>query len=265
MLTPRSPKGPETGRLPLCARYDSVHVGLLELPLAIGRQHRTDLAPWALGATSDGDLEVVGVWTRLTADPRTAENIASDLVVRGVEGVHVLFHDDCENLTTECARAFPGVVSIGSLARLRSACVSLAKPRHRLSVSKAFSALLQASSHEEAVTQLTALEGTAWLSFPEVGNLCRRGLSRSRAYYALPKRVRLLSQRADVVARQLQCMASAALRRRGDFVSQEDAVAFGQSWLVQAERRLRRSAIPTLRRHPVVAALGLAGPIELGR
>lgn len=228
------------GRLPLCAKYASVHARFLSACVEDRGTERTQYIPWMLGATLDGEREVLGAWPQLATESDTAALMAADLAARGVESVRVL-HAGAD-LTLAFQEVYPSTVAIESLDELRATCLSLVPQRKRHEVSKGLNMLWAARSYAEAVVRLEEFERGAWSGLQAIGSLCRRGLQRSQAFYSLPRRVRHVSLQAEELVPRLQRIASVALLRRGCFASPEDAAAFGEFWLTRGERQVRRSA-----------------------
>lgn len=76
--------------LPLCRRYQSLHVTGLPVPVKRGKG-RGELLRWAMGVLQNGELELSGVWTSsLRRDAsRTADEIRL-MQSRGVEAIGLL-------------------------------------------------------------------------------------------------------------------------------------------------------------------------------
>lgn len=232
-------------RLPLCSRYASVHTSELGPWCADGSgDFRSPL--WALGATIEGDNEIIGVWS-VSDDEIAAEGIAEELVARGVEGVRVLVRGAASELPRSLLRAFPDAVATDSYRLLRSACLPTVPLRDRARVSDGIEAVWTASSFEGALSALTELELESWRALPRIGELCRQGLEASQSFFTLSRRARAALMKTERLVSTLQNGACAAVRRK-TFATVEAQAMFVQSWLVAAERHLRSSGPrPSLR------------------
>jgi hypothetical protein len=227
------------GRLPLCARYASMHAGLLgaRVDAESGRSDHRLL--WALGLTSGGEVEVLGVWPAQIAGVSAAEQIASDLLERGMERVRVLVNGAGDDLWAEVRRKYPGATCACTFEQVESLVLPLVGTRDRAGVVDGLRAVRLAPSFDTACALLRALELGQWSELNDAVSLCRVELSRSRALYSLPRRLRLATHRLEQLAQRLQDGALSALGRHGPFVSPVAAAAFSEAWLARAERRLR--------------------------
>jgi len=240
------------GRLPLCERYASVHIGLLTVRERSKGEERIRSIPWALGVTSSGEQDILGAWPQLATDLETVEQVAKDLVLRGVRRIGLLLNDAGNGLTSAVLRAYPAAATAYPFCQLQSACLSVAPSWAKARLSETLSALWHAPTHEAAVAATARLEQDG-LSM--IAERCLCSLDQSWSLWALSRRTRWSALHAQEVVGRLQDGVAAAVRRHGCFDSPEAAATFAETWLAQAERRLRSRTSRTSppHRHATVA------------
>lgn len=258
MITPSSAEELAGSRLPLCARYASVHANLLGCRGNAGSAEHASLVFWALAVTFDGEREILGAWSQSETSAGSSKRVVADLEARGLQELRVLVNGASEEFASAALRAYPRVAVVESFHQLQSLCLTSVEARERALVSRGLSAVWRVSSSEAAGGVLSRLEQSAWRGLAEVGRLCGGSLVRSQAFFALPRRVRSAVLQADCVAGRLQEGASAVLRRQC-FASQEAAAAFAESWLVATERRLSLRRLASALPRRAVTAFDAAG------
>lgn len=231
------------GRLPLCVRYGSLHAGLLSATVRTGSNLSEHRMPWALGVAHGGEVDVLGVWAVQPIGPQAAEYVTSDLSDRGLQRLGLLVNGAGEDLSIAVRERYVGAVTARAFDELEGLVLPLVARSNQARVLAELRSLRLAPTFEAACTLLRMLQLGQWSELPEVVGICEAELKRSREVYALSRRLRLTTHRAEQLARRLQGAALSALRRQGPFTSANDAAALGEAWLCRAQRRWRNEPI----------------------
>lgn len=250
--------------LPLCCGYFSVHFERQLVSVFTDREASRDLdVVWALGASSDGEWEVVGAWPAPDVDSAFWRGVFDELLVRGLERISSVLADAVAGV----GAVYPGVTVLPCFARIqRGGHVSLAAVSADLLGSKARRAVREAASVSGARAALEPLfvsseSGRATVlaaDWPEV-------LAQLKPFYALRSECRALVRRGDEVLEHLGRSLSRAVVRHGPFAEVDAAVSFVGRTLARAEGRLS-SLVPPVARlrgcsvRPMVARAGIAAP-----
>jgi transposase-like protein len=250
--TLRSPdeglRQPVVRRPPVCAGYASVHAYTLEAADCVAFVPTQGALSWALGVTSHGDSEVLGVWASPVADGQVGLMMAAELGRRGMQSLDVLVDGVSGGFRWAVLRSFPLASPVESCLRLQATCLSHVQPRHHASVVGSLAAVWRAPSHQAAVSALRGLEAGIWQRFPALVRRCHEALDQLRPFWRLAPQSRLAVLRGEALAGRLQARASAALRRHGPFESGPAATEFAETWLRAAQRRSACEAVAAPRR-----------------
>lgn len=245
-------------QIPLCATY--VAVLLEDCPARVlGHCAVADCnLRWCLGVTRDGQTEVLGVWPESPPCGWSRTLVIENLLARGVQRVGLLVSGAPE-FGDAFRRAFPGASVAASFREVAELGHSAASPGNLEAVSAGIVRVLGAESEHQAHAILDALAASSWQNSPASVQICRAAITSWRSLYILPKRARRWVRECDVIALFLRQGVSQAVVRHGPFESADDATAFAERWLVDAERRQRvrrRAQRPACSRPNLLAALG---------
>lgn len=201
---------------PLCCKYWLVH--FVTQPIRVRGVTAAQGLPvtWALGALSDGQREVLGVWSHSVEGVPNWQPVFDDLAVRGVEQIRFAVHADAAFAQT----TFPHLKAL-----------------------------------DTALPEWDDLKISAGQDAPRSMEICGAGNGQRCDLSALPRRVQQLVRRGEEAVRLLRRGVARAAARQGPFDSAQAAVAFADAWLVNAERRQRRGQFPASRGLGTAAAM----------
>jgi hypothetical protein len=201
--------------LPLCCRYRLVHFAVQPIRVRASTAAHNWSVRWALGAMSDGQPEVVGVWPHSIEGVLNWREVFDELAARGVQRIRYAVHVD----PAAALAAFPDLKVINSTRPEPGVLDAAAEQR------------------DSMTTEMRRAGG---------GGRC--------AASEVPQRVRQLARRVEAAAQLLQRGLGQAATRHGPFESGSVAAAFVEAWLTSAEHRQRRSRIAAYRAGGVGAA-----------
>ncbi len=169
---------------------------------------------WSVGALSDGETEVLGVWPHSSEGSLDWVAVFDELIGRGVERIRFVVGADgaVEQV------AFPEVTVLGIGVPSSNGLSSLAN---------------RTSPGSKLLGKTDSVVG---------------------APAELPPRALRLLRRCDEAAQRLERGLTPAIRRHGPFENPAAATAFVETWLLQAERRLHRQQLALQRRTYLRAA-----------
>lgn len=75
--------------LPLCRSYATAYFSQVEADVCAGTKSKAVVVVWALGWLTNGQLEIIGVWSARTSPIRRWNQVMTDLDRRGVEEISV--------------------------------------------------------------------------------------------------------------------------------------------------------------------------------
>lgn len=203
---------------PLCCRYLLVHFAALPMQVRAGAAASGSPIVWALGAMSDGQPEVLGVWQHPVKGALDWQAVFADLAIRGVVRIRYVDHVDA----AAAQATFPEVTVLSS-----------------------------------PWPELSGLP-TAAGKGPPVWTRANGAVKRRRGDANEPPRgVEQLARRLDRASQLLQRDLSKAATRRGPIETGAAAAAFVEAWLESAERRERKRQLAAERRAAVAAAARL--------
>jgi transposase-like protein len=226
-------------RIPLCGSYSAVH---LEVCLARVAGHSSSAEcplRWAVGMVPDGQTEVLGVWPEMALQGCRQNLVAKDLLMRGVRRVGLLISGTSTDSGDALRRAFPHAADAPSFHAVAALAQSLAAHGDRRAISAGMVRLHRAESEQHAHAVLDGLATSSWQASPASVQICRAAVTSWHSLYTLSKRVRGRLRRGEDIAWLLQQGVSRAVTRHGPFQSAEDAAAFSEAWLEEAECRQR--------------------------
>lgn len=239
--------GPSTdwGTVPLCRRYQVVHLNSLNVP--VGERGTIQSPLWALGFLGEDESETLGTWLA------PSQEILEDLKCRGVEKVRFFVCDDPAQLRADACNAYPGTTVLPSMGHLLSQSLAEVAPRHRRALADAVREITASASAEAARDVLNELAGSALgASYPAVVERLCAALGQLEPLDALSQRLRRVLLAGDGIVQQLHQKLIRAVARHGSFEDREAAMSFVGTALARAERLLDAGRMD---RAPAAAAL----------
>ena len=194
---------------------------------------------WALGALSDGQYEMLGVWLQRRSGDMNWYEVFEDLNACGVEQIRFVASNEPTGLRDAMRAAFASTSLLPSIGQLLRQSLSDVAPRDRESAGNPLGELAAARTAEAARVALSDIVASPWgKKHPATVDRWRVALDQLAPFYALPLRLRRAILAGDDAAQQIQQNLSRAVARHGAFVDQQAAVSFVVDALTRAERRL---------------------------
>lgn len=215
---------------PLCVNYLLMHFVHQIAEVHAGGPDSFCSIAWALGTSSDGQREIVGVWPHSPEGALDWHAVFVEIAVRGVKRIR--FALDADQMAARAS--FPDAEVIGVLVPQSDAPESLAS---------------QSTSTSRQIHGIGACRDTTRTGHasPEHrGDVCE-----------LPPRIRRMVLRSEEAAEPLRRGLRQAVLPYGPFESPGAAAAFVEARLENAERRERKRQLAAQYRAAVAAAARL--------
>lgn len=223
--------------LPLCARYLAVVFGDETVQVREGVISHDHNVRWALGALTDGHLEVLGAWWEPKSGASGCQDLFEDLQTRGVEQIRFVTTNGCLQTRAAASVQFPDATVLPSVGQLLRANLGQVAPWHRKLGGDLLGAICEAPTAQAAQTAVADLAASPWgAMYPGVVDRWRNAVEDLRPFYALGPRLRRLVRSGEEAAQRLAGTLQRAVAHKGGFASEVEAIEFTSEALDRVNR-----------------------------
>ena len=177
----------------------------------------------ALGISSDGSKDILGLWIENTEGAKFWLKVFNDLKTRGVNDILIAVTDGLKGMPEALGAVFPATTLQTCIVHLIRNSLDYASWKERKPLAAAIKPIYTAPSAEAAQAELDAFERGAWGNkFPTVAAAWRRAWDRVIPFFAFPPEVRRVIYTTNAIE-SVNARLRFDLKTRGHFPSDEAA------------------------------------------
>ena len=177
----------------------------------------------AIGVTSEGTKEVLGMWVAATEGAKFWLTILTELRQRGVQDILVICADGLSGLPEAVEAAFPEAVFQTCIVHLVRSSVRFVPWKERRAVCADLRTIYTADSIETAQAALEAFEKKWGDRFPMIGPVWRRRWDEITPFLAYPQEIRRLIYTTNAIE-ALNRQIRKTLKTRGHMPNEQAAL-----------------------------------------
>lgn len=178
------------------ARYENVRYGGTVKKLAV---------IWAIGITSDGKREILGMSVSLSEAEIHWRQFMKNLTARGLSGVKYVVSDDHEGLKSALQTVFPNIIWNRCHTHLaRNAQSYVSRKINKADVASGIRNILQAPDLESAQFQLERFEKKWQITEPKLVEWAKENIPEGFNVFTLPQQIRKKLRTSNLIERMNQ-------------------------------------------------------------
>ena len=177
----------------------------------------------ALGISSDGTKDILGLWIENTEGAKFWLKVFNDLKTRGVNDILIAVTDGLKGMPEALGAVFPATTLQTCIVHLIRNSLDYASWKERKPLAAAIKPIYTAPSAEAAQAELDAFERGAWGNkFPTVAAAWRRAWDRVIPFFAFPPEVRRVIYTTNAIE-SVNARLRKIIKTRGHFPSDDAA------------------------------------------
>ena len=176
----------------------------------------------ALGATGEGDREVLGLWIADNAGAKFWLSVMNELRNRGVPDILIAVVDGLKGFPEVITAAFPETTVQTCIVHLIRHSMNFCSWKDRTAVAADLRPIDEAPTAKDAARQLDAFEEKRGGKYPSIAPAWRRAWSEVTPFYAFSAAIRKIIDTTNAVA-SLNRVLRKTLKTKGSFPTEEAA------------------------------------------
>ena len=177
----------------------------------------------ALGLTTDGDKEVLGLWIEQTEGAKFWLKVMNDLKTRGVQDILIAVVDGLKGFPEAIGAAFPETTVQTCIVHLIRNSMAFVSWKDRKTMMPDLKAVYRATDAEAALEHLDAFEAAWGERYPAIAPMWRRAWQQVIPFFAFPPAVRKMIYTTNAVE-SLHRSLRKVIKTRGSFPTEEAAL-----------------------------------------
>jgi putative transposase len=208
---------------PLESMYPVVFFDALRVKIREDNVVRNKAVYLALGVSSDGTRDILGLWIENTEGAKFWMKVFNDLKTRGVLDILIAVTDGLKGMSEALAVVYPLTTLQTCIVHLMRNSLDYASWKERKALAAAIRPIYTAVSAESAEAELAAFEAGPWgQKFPTVAASWRRAWSSVIPFFAFPPAVRRVIYTTNALE-SVNARVRKIIKTRGHFPSDEAA------------------------------------------
>lgn len=177
----------------------------------------------AIGINSEGYKDVLGLWLEKTEGAKFWLSVLTELKNRGVQDVLIACVDGLKGFPEAIEAVFPRATVQTCIVHMVRYSMKFVVSKDREAVAKSLKTIYQASTLEEAESNLQAFSAAWDAKYPTISDSWRRNWARVTPFLAYPPAVRRVVYTTNAVE-SLNSQLRRAVRNRGSFPNEGSAL-----------------------------------------
>ena len=208
---------------PLERSYPVIYFDALRVKIRDEGSVRNKAVYLALGITSDGTRDVLGIWIEQNEGAKFWLKVMNELRNRGVEDILIAVVDGLKGFPEAITTVFPLASVQTCIVHLSRYCLSFCGWKERQAVARELKAIYRAETAEVAAKRLSEFDAGPWgKKYPMIAESWRRNWEQITPFYSYPPEVRKIIYTTNAIE-SLHMQLRKILKNRGHFPSDEAA------------------------------------------